>query len=112
VHDALSVYDGDDYARATHALCGAHIARELVAAGEADPGNPWPTAALDALFELNTAAHQARDRQQTVITAEILDPLLTRSVIHKWWRRNEVRQWLSAPMGICGQVRGSGLLPR
>ena len=40
VHDALSVYNGPDYARATHAFCGAHIAGELVAAGQADPTTP------------------------------------------------------------------------
>jgi transposase len=35
VHDALSVYDA--YPAARHALCGAHISRELVAAAEAHP---------------------------------------------------------------------------
>lgn len=78
VHDSLSVYDGLDYARATHALCGAHIARELVAAAEADPANAWPKAALDALYELNTAARQARAAEGTSIDAQILDPLVTR----------------------------------
>jgi transposase len=79
VHDSLSVYDGKDYAAAVHALCGAHIARELVAAGEADPTNAWPKAALDALYELNTAAHQARALDRVSIAAEVLDPLL-----HRW----------------------------
>ncbi|WP_433655073.1 IS66 family transposase [Nocardia sp. CA-128927] len=79
VHDSLSVYDGKDYAGAVHALCGAHIARELVAAGEADPSNAWPTAALDALYGLNTAAHQARALGRSAIAAEVLDPLL-----HRW----------------------------
>jgi hypothetical protein len=35
VHDALSVYDA--YPDADHALCGAHLARELTAAAEAHP---------------------------------------------------------------------------
>lgn len=79
VHDASAVYDGPDYATAAHALCGAHIARELVAAGEADPDNPWPTQALDALYGLNTAAHQARDDGRGTIAAEVLD-----SLPHRW----------------------------
>ena len=61
VHDALSVYDS--YHQARHALCGAHIGRELVAAAEADPDQAWPEQALRALYGLNTAAHQARDQQ-------------------------------------------------
>lgn len=76
VHDALSVYDGDDYRTATHALCGAHIARELVAAAETHPGQAWPKAALDALFGLNDAAHTARDGGLQQIPPETLDPLL------------------------------------
>lgn len=60
VHDALSVYDGENYANARHALCGAHITRELTAAAEAHPDQAWPKAALDALHALNTAAHDAR----------------------------------------------------
>ncbi|MFE7796508.1 transposase [Nocardia sp. NPDC057440] len=79
VHDSLSVYDGADYADAAHALCGAHIARELVAAGEADRSNAWLKAALDALYELNTAAHRARAVDRDSIAAEVLDPLL-----HRW----------------------------
>ena len=74
VHDALSVYDA--YGHARHALCGAHISRELVAAGEADPGQAWPEQALRALYGLNTAAHQARDQQLLAIPPEIADPLL------------------------------------
>jgi transposase len=40
VHDALSVYD--TYHQARHALCCAHLARELVAAAEAHPDQAWP----------------------------------------------------------------------
>ena len=76
VHDALSVYDGEKYQTATHALCCAHLARELVAAAETHPGQAWPTAALDALYGLNDAAHAARDDGLQQIPPEILDPLL------------------------------------
>jgi transposase len=78
VHDALSVYDGEAYRGATHALCCAHIAREIVAAAESHPGQAWPKAALDALFELNEAAHAAREQGMRQIPPEILDPLLER----------------------------------
>jgi transposase len=74
VHDALSVYDA--YPGARHALCGAHISRELVAAGEADPDQAWPAQALRALHGLNTAAHHARDQQLPAIPPETAQPLL------------------------------------
>jgi len=76
VHDALAVYDGEDYRTATHALCGAHLARELVAAAETHPGRAWPTAALDALYGLNDAAYAARDNGLEQIPPEILEVLL------------------------------------
>jgi transposase len=79
VHDALSVYDA--YPGARHALCGAHRARELVAAAQAHPEQARPEQArpeqaLRALHGLNTAAHEARDRRQPAIPPEIADPLL------------------------------------
>lgn len=80
VHDALSVYDGPDYAAARHALCGAHIARELIAAAETHPEQAWPEAALDALHGLNDAAHDARAAAVPQIPPEIAGPL------HEHWR--------------------------
>jgi len=74
VHDALSVYHA--YPQARHALCSAHLARELVAASEAHPDQAWPDQALRALHGLNTAAHQARDQQLPAIPPEIADRLL------------------------------------
>jgi transposase len=74
VHDALSVYD--TYPQARHALCGAHLARELTAAAEAHPDQGWPPQALRALHGLNTAAHQARNQQLPTIPPETADPLL------------------------------------
>jgi hypothetical protein len=78
VHDALSVYDA--YPDATHALCGAHLARELTAAAEAHPDEIWPDQAHAALLGLNTAAHHARDQGLTQIPAAVADPL------HDRWR--------------------------
>lgn len=77
VHDCWASYNA--YTDCEHALCGAHIARELVAADETHPGQHWPTQALDALFGLNTAAHEARDHRESVIPPDIADPLL-----HRW----------------------------
>ena len=78
VHDALSVYDAypDAYPAARHALCCAHLARELLAAAETHPDQIWPEQALRALHDLNTAAHHARDQQLPQIPPEIADPLL------------------------------------
>lgn len=76
VHDALSVYDGEKYRGATHALCGAHLARELAAAAETHPGQAWPQAALDALHGLNDAAHTAREQGMQQIPPQIAEPLL------------------------------------
>jgi transposase len=74
VHDCWASYNA--YTDCDHALCGAHIARELVAADETHPGQHWPTQALDALFALNTAAHDARDRGGSVIPPDAAGPLL------------------------------------
>ena len=74
VHDCWASYNA--YTDCQHALCGAHIARELVAADETHPGQHWPAQALDALFALNAAAHDARDRGGSVIPPEVAGPLL------------------------------------
>lgn len=52
--------------------------RELVAAAETHPDRDWPTAALDALFGLNDAAHASREQGLRRIPAQTLDPLLDR----------------------------------
>jgi transposase len=77
VHDCWASYNS--YPNCDHQLCGAHIARELVAADETHPGQHWPTQALDALFALNTAAHDTRERGESVIPPKVADPLL-----HNW----------------------------
>ena len=76
VHDALSVYDA--YTTARHALCGAHLLRELAAAAEAHPHQAWPQAALDALADLLAATHTARAEGLTLVPAHVLNPLLRR----------------------------------
>jgi transposase len=73
VHDCWASYN--TYTNCDHALCAAHIARELVAADETQPGQHWPRQAIDALFALNTAAHDAREQSISVIPPNIADPL-------------------------------------
>ncbi|MGX6608627.1 IS66 family transposase, partial [Micromonosporaceae bacterium Da 78-11] len=57
VHDAWAPYDC--YPQATHALCCAHLLRELVAAGELDPSATWAGQGIDALLVLKNAADEA-----------------------------------------------------
>jgi transposase len=54
-----------------HALCGAHITRELTAAAEVDSKQIWPGQAIFALTSLNTQAHRARERGQEFITPSV-----------------------------------------
>ncbi len=75
VHDALAVYDSYP---ATHALCGAHLLRELVAVSEADPDLLWPLQARQALLALNAAAGRARQDGLSKIPTEVADPELAR----------------------------------
>lgn len=72
VHDSPALYDAHHHAR--HALCGAHLVRELTAAAEADPDEVWPAQAIRTLHQPNTAAHQARDQRLRHIPPEITDP--------------------------------------
>jgi transposase len=57
VHDAWAPYDC--YPQATHALCCAHLLRELIAAAELDPSATWAAQGIDALLALKTAADNA-----------------------------------------------------
>jgi transposase len=59
VRDALAVYDGPTYATATHALCGAHLLRDLTAAAQDNPDQIWPGQARDALLALNRLVRAA-----------------------------------------------------
>lgn len=70
VHDALSVYDGAQYATAAHALCGAHLIRELTAVAETYPEQIWPAQARGALAELNRLAAAAREEGRHQIPPE------------------------------------------
>lgn len=73
VHDAWAPYDC--YPAATHALCNAHLLRELVAvteqAGVDESGWCWAEQVRTALLELKAAVEQAR-----TLGASGLDPAL------------------------------------
>jgi transposase len=73
-HDAWKPYDGYDNL-AGHALCGAHLLRELTAVTETGTVDDviWAQQAIDALLELNKAVDTARDAGRGAIDAEVLD---------------------------------------
>jgi len=74
VHDAWAPY-GTFGNVAGHALCGAHLLRELVAVTEtgADLDKTWAQQAIDALLALNDAAEAARAAGQDAVGADIQD---------------------------------------
>ena len=82
VHDAWAPYDTFGGV-AGHALCGAHVLRELVAVTEtgADLDKTWAQQAIDALLALNEAAEAARAAGQDAIDAE------TRTKHEDWHRQ-------------------------
>jgi transposase len=82
VHDAWAPYDTFDNV-AGHALCGAHVLRELVAVTETgtDLDRAWAQQAIDALLCLNEAAEAARTAGQAAISAE------TRKKHEDWYRQ-------------------------
>ena len=73
VHDAWKPYDTFDNV-AGHALCGAHLLRELTAVTETGAGRDkaWAQQAIDALLALNDAADAAREVGQDAIAPEVL----------------------------------------
>ena len=73
-HDAWKPYDGYDGA-AGHALCNAHLLRELIAVTETGTEDDviWARQAIDALLALKEAADAAREAGRGAIDPEILD---------------------------------------
>jgi Transposase IS66 family len=73
-HDAWKPYDSYDGV-AGHALCGAHLLRELIAVTETGTEDDviWAQQAIDALLELKEAAGAARGAGRGTIDPEILD---------------------------------------
>jgi len=73
VHDAWKPYDTFGNV-AGHALCGAHVLRELVAVTETgtDLDRAWAQQAIDALLALDEAAGAARAAGKAAMDPEIL----------------------------------------
>src|SRR6185312_15259435 len=73
VHDAWKPYDSFDNV-AGHALCGAHVLRELVAVTETgtDLDKAWAQQAIDALLALDKAAEAARQAGKDDVGPEVL----------------------------------------
>jgi transposase len=73
-HDAWAPYDCYQDV-AGHALCCAHLLRELTAVTETGTADDviWARQAIDALLELKNAADAARAAGHAAIDAEILD---------------------------------------
>ena len=67
VRGALADYDAYP---ATHALCGAHLIRELTAVTEQHPDAQWPVQARSALADLAGLAAAAAAQGLTAIPAE------------------------------------------
>jgi transposase len=82
VHDAWAPYDTFEDV-AGHALCGAHVLRELVAVTETGTGldRTWAQQAIDALVTLNEAADAARAAGRDAIDAD------TRARHEDWYRK-------------------------
>jgi transposase len=81
VHDAWAPYDTFDNV-AGHALCGAHVLRELVAVTDTGTAldRTWAQQAIDALIALNEAAGAARAAGQAAVDPE------TRAKHEDWYR--------------------------
>jgi transposase len=84
---------------AGHALCGAHVLRELVAVTETgtDLDKTWAQQAIDALLALNEAAEAARAAGQPAIDPE------ARTKHEDWYRQ-------AAATGIALNASRSGEL--
>jgi transposase len=81
-HDAWAPYDTFENV-AGHALCGAHVLRELVAVTETgtDTDKTWAQQAIDALLALNEAAGAARAAGRPAIDPE------ARTKHEDWYRQ-------------------------
>ncbi|MGH8995334.1 MAG: IS66 family transposase [Acidimicrobiales bacterium] len=75
MHDRLAMYF--NYEKADHAICGAHVLRELAAiAVRFDQG--WASDMAELLTEMNDAAHAARAAGRTRLSARKLGGFLAR----------------------------------
>lgn len=74
VHDRLSMYFS--YTDATHALCGAHLIRDLASLAHR-PSQRWAKKMRELLLEMNDAAHGARQGGKSTLGRRKLKAYLT-----------------------------------
>jgi transposase len=70
VHDCWAPYW--KYLLIIHALCCAHLLRELIAAQERHPGQKWSTELIKLLIEMKTAKEQAVEMGNNELSKKIL----------------------------------------
>jgi transposase len=99
VHDAWKPYDTFENV-AGHALCGAHVLRELVAVTETGTGldRAWAQQAIDALLALDEAAEAARAAGKTAIDPQILAE-------HEDWYRKAAATGIALNAGRSGKLQ-------
>jgi transposase len=99
VHDAWAPYDCYD-AVAGHALCGAHVLRELVAVTETGTGHDvtWAKQAIDALNALNQAAEEARQAGKAAIDEDFRKK-------HEDWYRDAAKTGITLNEGRNGALQ-------
>ena len=99
VHDAWKPYDSFDSV-AGHALCGAHVLRELVAVTETgtDLDKAWAQQAIDALLALDEAAEAARAAGKAAIGPEVLAE-------HEDWYRKAAAAGIALNAGRNGKLQ-------
>jgi len=99
VHDAWAPYDCYQDV-AGHALCGAHVLRELVAVTETgtDLDVTWAQQAADALNALNQAAEEARQAGKAAI-----DPAFRKK--HEDWYRDAAKAGIALNDGRNGALQ-------
>ena len=76
VHDRLAMYF--NYELATHAICGAHIVRDLAAVEMVASQAPWAHGMSELLLEMNDAAHEARAAGRSSLSRRKLQDFLAR----------------------------------
>jgi transposase len=99
VHDAWAPYDCYG-AVAGHALCGAHVLRELVAVTETGTGHDvtWAQQAIDALNALNQAAGEARQAGKAAINPDFRKK-------HEDWYRDAAKTGIALNEGRNGALQ-------
>jgi len=83
VHDAWAPYD--TYSRITHALCNAHVLRELQAVTDTTPADRWCWAqqSADALREMNQLVKDALAASSNLNDLDGIDAAALAATIHR-----------------------------